>query len=111
MESTVPRYIIADPALAKGWTHIFAELDKDTGKEVERERDLRFVYDTEAGKLIHLDVYNTTGPYAANAAEIADVEDSLKNANPEALENPDEYGIAASDDLPSWAAPQSAPAP
>ncbi len=99
----MPRYIIADPDEGMGWGHIFSER--------EGERIVRFVYDTRTGKLTHLDIYNTFGPLPANAAEIADVEDSLKNANEDALKDPDYLGIIGSDELPEWAAQQGAPRP
>lgn len=92
----MPRYIIADPALGNGWGHIFSE------NGVERERITRFVFDTDANSLIHVDIQRAAGERAANAAEIADLEDSLKNANSDALDDPDSWGLIASDALPAW---------
>ena len=99
------RYIIADPASGNGWGHIFSIHDADQNP-VERERVCRFVFDTEAEKLIHLDVDlggdATTNLCMADDDEIADVEDSLKHGNEDALRDPGAYGLLASDDLPSW---------
>lgn len=108
----MPRYLIADPDLGKGWTHIFTEQDLVTDKTVERERDCRFVFDTQSREMIHLDIMRRYGGYAvANAAEIADVTDSLVNANEQALQKPEYYGHMASDDLPGWFRAPAAPTP
>jgi hypothetical protein len=93
--NNLSRYIIADPDAGNGWGHIFSEGD------AERERVTRFVFDSEASALIHLDVYRGS-VIAATDVEIADVEDSLKNANIEALENPEDWGLIGSDTLPPW---------
>lgn len=92
----MPRYIIADPDLGMGWGHIFTEEDG-----VDRERITRFIFDTETSSLIHVDV-DRADRLTATAIEIADLEDSLKNANPEALESPEEWGLIGSDSLPAW---------
>jgi hypothetical protein len=44
----------------------------------------------------------------ATDIEIADLEDSLKNANPEALEKPGYWGLIESDTLPAWCQEPSA---
>jgi hypothetical protein len=103
----MPRYIIADPAEGHGWTHIFSERT-DAGKPQERERMTRFVYDTELGSLVHAEV-DHVGMAAATSIELSDLEDSLKNANPEALESPEAWGLIGSDTLPDWC-PQPAAA-
>lgn len=97
----MPRYIISDPDQGMGWGHIFSEYDLDTDRPVERERITRFVFDTEQGCLVHLEI-DRMGLAAADAAEVADVEDSLKNANPQALEDPETWGLIGSDMLPEW---------
>jgi hypothetical protein len=91
----MPRYIIADPASGHGWGHIFSE------NGAERERMTRFVFDTETTSLIHVDV-DHTGLATATDGEIADLEDSLKNANSEALEAPEAWGLIGADTLPAW---------
>lgn len=102
------RYIIAhcDRDVGAGWGHIFSEGSREV------ERDTRFVWDCDAEKLIHLDIMRDNKWREASQDEILDLEDSLKNANPDALDNPDDWGLDASDDLPAWcAAPSSDPAP
>jgi hypothetical protein len=44
------------------------------------------------------------------ADALADVKDSVVNANPEAVEHPAEWGLEETDDLPDWAA-QASPSP
>lgn len=93
------RYVIADPEEGAGWSHIFVYGDETV------ERLCRFVYDTEEEMLVALEVGK--GPFsgryeAASTDEIADVEDSLKNANPDAIDNPDGWGLISSDELPEW---------
>lgn len=105
----MPRYIVADPAQGMGWSHIFSEKN-DAGRDVERERMTRFVYDAELGSLIHLEIHQIGCMRDADAAETADVEDSLKNANSEALDDPAAWGLIVSDTLPDWCA-KPVPAP
>lgn len=100
----MPRYIVADPDEGRGWSHIFSEHDLDLDRSVERERIVRFVYDCEAGRLIHLEI-DRSGLTAAEPIEVADLEDSLKNANSEALESPEDWGLIGSEGLPAWCSP------
>lgn len=104
----MPRYVIAhcDREVGAGWGHIFTE----DGREVER--DTRFVYDRDAGRLVHLDILRGNKWREASRAEIEDLEDSLKNANEDALENPADWDLDETDDLPEWAgAGEPAPEP
>jgi len=106
------RYIIADPSLGLGWGHIFSETDPETGAKRERERFTRFVFDLDEMKLIHLDIDSRGGMVPADAIQMADLQDSLVNANSEALEDPDYWGLIASNELPRWCREQaSSPAP
>lgn len=89
-------FIIADEA-STCWGHIFTEED------CEIERDCRFVYDIAAEKIVHLEIMVAHGWSDADAAETADVEDSLKNANEEAVKYPERWGLAVLDVLPDWA--------
>ncbi len=100
-----PRYVIADPAIGKGWPHIFSEYDRHNGRQVERERMTRFVFDTLENKLINLDVDFGGNWSLAEDDEIQDVADSLLNANNEALENPAAHGLVGSNELPAWFTP------
>ena len=83
--------------ICENWGHIFEEEGRD------RERDVRFVYDTGSETVVNMDVKRGNKWHAASKIEMADLEDSLKNANEEALENPEEWGIDREDDLPDWA--------
>lgn len=85
------RYLVAE-----GWDHIF---------EGFGQRTVRFVFDRAADKIVHLDIeFGVGGWKPATASQLADVEDSLKTANEDAFEQPDEYGLAEADNLPEWAA-------
>jgi hypothetical protein len=83
-----PRYVHGS------WTHIF----HDSGPDVET----RIVFDRQAEKLLALDIKRATGWRKASPVEFADVEDSIKNANKEALDDPEEFGLEQSDTLPDW---------
>lgn len=99
------RYIIADPDQGCGWDHIFLEGGRDT------ERETRFVFDPETEKLLMADIRRDWKWRAASSDELADLEDSLLNANGDALEDPEDWALIASDDLPDWAEGAEAPAP
>lgn len=90
-DSDPPQYLIAE-----GWDHIF---------EGFGQRTVRFVFDRNADKIVHMDIeFGVGGWKPATADQTADVEDSLKTANEDAFENPEDYGLIKSDDLPGWAA-------
>jgi hypothetical protein len=97
-EIAMVRYIVSDESLGKGWGHIF--------EDRIGEESTRFVYDTESASIVHLDVkHRKSGCWvSASQDEIDDVEDSLKNANEDALQDPDGWGLIATDDAPEWAA-------
>jgi hypothetical protein len=99
------RHIVADPDQGCGWDHIFLE----EGREVKR--DTRFVFDVGAGKLIHLDIRRDWKWRAASPAELADLEDSLLNANGDALDDPEGWGLLEMEHLPDWAGDGESPAP
>lgn len=96
---TTPRFIIADPAIeGQGWTHIFEE----NGRTFERQ--VRFVFDRERDCLHCADIRHGRKFQEASCDEIAELEDSLKNANPDAIDNPAGWGLGESDEwLPEWA--------
>lgn len=104
------RYVIADPDQGAGWGHIFEEVHEN-GKKKARERMLRFVFDLESEALAHLDVQWGQKWIEGSRFDREDVEDSLKNANPEALEDPEDWGLIASDELPDWAQMEEMPSP
>lgn len=79
------------------WSHIF-------GAGKANERICRFVYDRQAERVIHLDIESgIKGWVPASEAERADLEDSLKNANEDALSSLEESGLEESNELPEWA--------
>lgn len=104
------RYVIADPDEGAGWGHLFENVHGN-GKKVTRERMLRFVFDTEAEELVHLDVQWGQKWMEGSRFDREDVEDSLKNANPGALEDPGYWGLLCSDELPDWAQMEEMPIP
>lgn len=98
------RYIIADDD--KGlWGHIFPEDEGDI------ERECRFVFDTEQEELTHLEIWRDGRWTESARSERADLEESLTQANPDALESPSSYGIGEGDAVPEWAAPTTEPEP
>lgn len=99
------RYVIADPDQGAGWGHLFEEV-RDGGKPKTRERMLRFVFDLEANALVHLDVQWGRAWMEGSRFDREDVEDSLCNANPGALEDPEHWGLISSESLPDWAVPE-----
>jgi hypothetical protein len=86
------------------WGHLFGPGNK-------RETLTEFVYDTEDESLVAVLVQHDA---ALDKWEIssehqrADLEDSLKNANPEALDNPHEWNLDYTDELPDWVPQQPA---
>jgi hypothetical protein len=80
------------------WGHLFGPGNK-------RETMTEFVYDTEEESLVAVLIqYDAALDKWELASEHkrADLEDSLKNANPEALENPHEWDLDYTDELPDW---------
>jgi hypothetical protein len=76
--------------IAEDWGHTFVG---------STETMVSFVFDTT----VHRITYMMVKGQLASRAEIADVENSLLNANSEALDDPEEWGLEASDELPDWA--------
>jgi hypothetical protein len=99
------RYIIADPDQGCGWDHIFEE----DGRDVERET--RFVFDLEEDRLVTADIRRDWKWRAASAEELSDLQDSLVDANRDALDYPDEWALIEDDVLPDWAGQAGSPAP
>lgn len=80
-----------------GWAHIFAGFG---------EFVVRFVFDRKQQSIIAMQLSVSGGNWRnATPDQIADVEDSVKNANVEAIADPygSGYGLVAADDLPVWA--------
>lgn len=88
-------------AVAHWWGHILP--DPSTGKD--REFGTRFVADLGTGKLIAAQIqWNTMGTFEpASAEEMADIEESVVDAN-DALNQPADFELEMTDDLPAWAA-------
>lgn len=77
------------------WGHIFPSS--------QSERDLRFVLDTNTNKVIAMQIRTGSGYQHATKEEMADVEDSLLNANEDAIKHPEDWGLVAVAMLPDWA--------
>lgn len=89
-EQGEPRYLVSE-----GWGHLFGPGNNET--------TVRFVFDREVHRIIMME-YQERGQWRrATAFDIADVQDSLLNANGEALDKPGEYDCSNSHDLPEWA--------
>ncbi len=86
------------------WGHLFGPGNK-------RETMTEFVYDTESEELVGVLVqYDAARDKWELASEWqrADLEDSLKNANPDALDNPHDWDLDYTDELPEWVPQQPA---
>lgn len=85
------------------WGHLFGPGERETMTE--------FVYDTEGetvvAALLQYDAALDKWEIASEHKR-ADLEDSLKNANPDALENPHEWDLDYTDELPDWVPEQPA---
>jgi hypothetical protein len=77
------------------WDHIF---DERTGAQ-----ECRVVFDTVQNKVSHLDVMVGNRWHAARAEDARDVDNSLKEANAEVLDDPVGNGFIITDELPAWA--------
>jgi hypothetical protein len=80
------------------WPHIFGR--------GQRETITRLVFDRTRNCLAFLQLKAGPGPhdwFDANRDQLADVEDSLKNANSEAIDKPRDWNLSAASDLPAWA--------
>ena len=98
------RYVISDPATNSGWTHLFERRKFVQGRlsDVVAELECRFVYDRSERKLLHLDVIEQGVVTPGSETDRCDLEDSLENANPDAIEYPRNSGLDVSSELPAW---------
>ena len=94
----MPRYVVAD-----SWGHIF--------DDAEGERMTSWVYDREQGKLIAATYEFEFKTYDASPEMLADLEDSVKNANEDCLVRPAYWELEETDELPDWVSATEAPAP
>jgi hypothetical protein len=86
------------------WGHLF-------GPGNQRETLTEFVYDTEDETVLAVLIQHDAARdqwELASEHKRADLEDSLKNANPAALENPHEWDLDYADELPEWVPQQPA---
>jgi hypothetical protein len=107
----VSRYVIA-----QSWGHIL---------EDGTEAHLRWAFDQEESRLAVAQVEGGTRlvdagdgkPRAetwwadASGGLLDELEDSLKNANPDALDDPSGWGLDEADELPGWAMAGAMPKP
>jgi len=90
--SDSPRYLVSD-----SWSHLFGPGSAET--------EVCFVYDCKVERIVAMAAKAGYKWVECSRAEIADVEDSLKNANEEALDDPESWDMVECDaeDLPDWA--------
>jgi len=95
------RYLVSE-----GWMHLFTA-------DPKKETETRFVYDSESGRLVVGEAkWNANGGWTTlTAEELADLDDSITDANAQCLEKPEEWDLLPSDTLPEWAEPAPSPAP
>lgn len=86
-----PRYLVGQ------WEHLFDEGDRD------RNRLCDIVFDTTLNKVIHMSVQRDQKMRPSTQIERDDLTDSLVNANPEAIDNPEEWDLQRTSLLPDWA--------
>ncbi len=96
--SDTDRYIVTGPY----WGHIF---DEEQG-EVLTE----WVYDIVEEKLVGAMIadrgsLNLPKWHQAKQDELLDLEDSIKNANPDCIDNPEDWGLVRTNELPEFAQP------
>lgn len=84
------RFILTNP----DWGHIF----DDGGDEIST----RWIYDTQEEKIIRalIDDANDGKWRHATKDEISHLEDSIKDANADCLDNPKDWGLSQCDDIP-----------
>lgn len=97
----MPNFVIADPKAQGGWTHIWL-MRTNNGGFVEVERPCRFVLDRDRLVLIQVDIEIGGAMVPATQEETHDLLDSLVNANPGVIDDPESCGLEASDRLPAW---------
>jgi len=87
-----PQYVVSD-----SWSHLFGPGAAET--------EVCFIYDRTVERIVAMAAKNGYKWVPCSPAEIADVEDSLKNANSEALDDPESWDMDECDakDLPDWA--------
>lgn len=101
-----PRYVISDPDVpGQGWEHLFREGTWDMVRKV------RFVWDREKEEMVSLFVKHRGRWAEGSAGELADLEDSLVNANSDVLENPKRWGLVETAEIPDWASLEESPSP
>lgn len=83
------RYVVGD------WEHIFSN--------TKGASDIRFAFDTIENKIIAMQIRLGAGYEDATSVAVAEVQDSLLNANEEVLSNPVGNGFNFTNDLPNWA--------
>jgi hypothetical protein len=98
------RYIIADPSSNSGWSHLFLRDAVVFGRRqtVVAELQCRFIYDAQECTLLHLDIQEESVLSPASREDLWDLQDSLENANPDAIASPEEWGLTRSTQLPEW---------
>lgn len=104
---TDKRYLIADPDMdgSEAWEHF---IGTDAG---DRLMPTRFVYDREEGEIIRAHALYERAWHKLTWEDIEDLEDSVVHANG-APDEPAEFGLVATDELPEWyEEPAAAPSP
>lgn len=77
------------------WSHIFDGSRRDT--------NCRIVIDSDKNELILMTIAKGAGFRLPSKLEFADLADSLKNANAEVFDSPEDYGLTRTKKLPDWA--------
>lgn len=88
------RYVIADEESGY-WGHLFGPGNNET--------TTRFAFDRELNEIAAAEHLSGRAWVAMDRIMLDNFYDHLVNANPAALEDPAEWGLRTSDDLPDWA--------
>jgi hypothetical protein len=83
------------PFITGDWPHIFEGARRDT--------ICRILIDADKEILLLADIEDSTGFRASSRSEFEDLMDSLKHANPEAFDNPEDFGLVRTEKMPEWA--------
>lgn len=93
-DTQAPRYLIA-----AHWPHIF--------DGARAPATVRFVFERVSETICRLEMLDGAVWILASRVQLEDVQDSLLNANEDALSSPSDYGLTESEYLPEWAAKSS----
>lgn len=88
------RYVIADDECGY-WGHLFGPGNNETMT--------RFAFDREQNEIVCAEHLSGGAWLPMDEIMLDNFHDHLVNANPDALESPEQWSLRASDEIPDWA--------